>query len=73
VNSKNPRIIDAPSLVTPLSEKHLFKVNVHPTVNVQFSVSSMIHFLHTFLLRDIFLLVNANKIEIREIDKMIYC
>jgi hypothetical protein len=29
------------------------------------------HFFHTFL-RGIFLLVNANKIKIREIDKMIY-
>jgi hypothetical protein len=32
-NSENPRIIYAPSLVTPLSEKH-FLVSVHPTVSV---------------------------------------
>jgi hypothetical protein len=31
VNSKKPHIIYALSLVTPLSEKHFLKVNVHPT------------------------------------------
>jgi hypothetical protein len=70
--SKKPGIIDAPSLVTPLSEKHFFKVNVHPTVSVQCSIEVQWLISCTSFLRNNFLLVNANKIKIRQIDKMIY-
>jgi hypothetical protein len=57
-----PRIIGAPSLVTSLSEKHFSLSKCTPNSQCSvFNRSSVAHFFHTFL-RDIFLLVNANKI-----------
>jgi hypothetical protein len=65
-NSENPRIIDAPTLVTPLSEKHFLSVSVQCSIEVRWLISSRPFF------KDIFLLLNANKIKISEIDQIIY-
>jgi hypothetical protein len=58
-----------PWLLPP--QKTFFKVNVHPAVSVQCSIEVQWFICSTPFLRDIFL-VNANKIKIREIGKMIY-